>query len=62
MAEKAVYLGVQVQTRNMVDRAVERAAHSERRPLDLTTSGLVRQDRYLNPLTCRNRESPAQLE
>ena len=26
MAEKEVYLGVQVQTRNMVDRAVERAA------------------------------------
>jgi len=26
MAEKEVYLGVQVQTRNMMDRAVERAA------------------------------------
>jgi len=26
MAEKEVYLGVQVETRNMVDRAVERAA------------------------------------
>jgi hypothetical protein len=26
MAEKEVYLGVQVQTRRMVDRAVERAA------------------------------------
>lgn len=31
MAEKEVYLGVQVQTRNMVDRAVERAAPLLRR-------------------------------